>query len=172
MSDEIGPALTPEEWATGVVAGDEDEESASIADGAVICSGPSPDDEFVWGSAMFTGPRRHALAALALHGQSFGFTWEDVDALRDAADSPDLTGGWLYEDLADRIAALLPPREEGLSEKDGPALEIRMENDAVRYRRLLPGYTFTLVVGGVEIDMLWTGSALEIKQPRDAGAAP
>lgn len=57
----------------------------------------------------------HYIAALALHGQPFGFTWEDVDLLRDYAvmdDHADIRFG--YGDilgLADRIAALLPPRE-------------------------------------------------------------
>jgi len=43
-----------------------------------------------------------------LHGQPFGFTWEDVDKLRESAHGyfgPELN------DLSDRIAALLPPRE-------------------------------------------------------------
>lgn len=62
---------------------------------------------------------RHALAAALLHGQPFGFTWDDVDAIRgeamtwenrivtpdDEKPEPFLTN------LADRIAALLPPRE-------------------------------------------------------------
>lgn len=55
----------------------------------------------------------HALAALALHGQPFGFTWEDVDLLheikfRNEAEADEL--GLLAKSLADRIAALLPPR--------------------------------------------------------------
>ena len=45
------------------------------------------------------------------------FTWEDVDELRAIADSPWGRGwrkaaGWSFTDLADRIASLLPPREE------------------------------------------------------------
>lgn len=58
--------------------------------------------------------QRHALAALALHNQSFGFTWEDVDRLRGLEymhldrheDGPTIAS------IADRIAALLPPRED------------------------------------------------------------
>lgn len=44
------------------------------------------------------------------------FTWDDVDALREvAADLPNHQGwgdDYGLRDLADRIAALLPPREE------------------------------------------------------------
>ncbi len=73
---------------------------------------------------------RHAVAALALHGQLFGFTWADVDALDGARSATrsyeyeygsDVRGadnGTLPElvalaSLRDRIAALLPPRTEG-----------------------------------------------------------
>ena len=58
---------------------------------------------------------RHKLAAMALHGQEFGFTWEDVDALLVVAKiADDLTGGQYSRVLsvADRIAALLPPRTD------------------------------------------------------------
>jgi hypothetical protein len=64
-----------------------------------------------------TPEERHAIAALALHGQPFGFTWEDVDWLRAMADWAEEYGvaadgpAWVNA-LADRIAALLPPREE------------------------------------------------------------
>lgn len=74
---------------------------------------------------------RHGLAALALYGQPFGFTWEDVRQLRDVAET--IAGEWglggRWEDqgddadifaewksLIDRIAALLPPKEGA---KDG-----------------------------------------------------
>lgn len=60
-----------------------------------------------------TGPRnspdRHALAALCLHGQPFGFTQEDVDAVLVAADEADMDE---LQSVADRIEALLPPRKE------------------------------------------------------------
>lgn len=74
---EIKPALSPEEW------------------GAV-------PDLFVEVGC----PERHAFAARALHGQPFGFTWEDVDTLRESP--PDES---LLDAIADRVAALLPPRE-------------------------------------------------------------
>lgn len=61
-------------------------------------------------------------AALCLHGQPFGFTWEDVDRLREFArddEANDRVGDQCFgqefqrwaRELADRIAALLPPRE-------------------------------------------------------------
>jgi hypothetical protein len=62
------------------------------------------------------------VAALALHGQPFGFTWADVDAIRGAADEAEQEARPYpsgipearapFDSLADRIAALLPPREE------------------------------------------------------------
>jgi hypothetical protein len=61
--------------------------------------------------------RRHALAALALHGQPFGFTWDDVVAAKEAAFElrmmQNRPAADRLDDLANRIASLLPPREEG-----------------------------------------------------------
>lgn len=66
---------------------------------------------------------QHAIAALCLHGQSFGFRWEDVDALRDWAEWMGRHGPWSVgingtsynaefpASIADRIQALLPPRQ-------------------------------------------------------------
>ena len=100
MSEEIEPALTPEQWrevekgnldATDMV-------TAYCEEGVVIIE----DD------------RWHALAALALYDQDFGFTREDLSTLRDAAEYAEVG----YKDrktrdaimaLADRIAKLLPP---------------------------------------------------------------
>lgn len=95
---------------------------------------PTADD--VWENAWGESVGRHAAAARALHGQEFGFTWEDVDDER--AELAGLEGqlrGWqersALQQLADnertamdrlagrvarkrsrvaRIAALLPPR--------------------------------------------------------------
>ena len=54
--------------------------------------------------AVFSAPSdRRCVAALALHGQTFGFTWADVDALEECGSAANL--------IADRIAALLPPRD-------------------------------------------------------------
>lgn len=111
---EAGPALTPEEW-----AGPQPhirrldllifEDPAPEGGDCVICEDHGPDAES--GRAVILPEDRHALAALALHGQPFGFTWGHVDALREViADATGANLGPLH-DLADRIAALLPPRE-------------------------------------------------------------
>lgn len=109
---EIKPALTPEEWANpaGRIDGWIDLDAGRID---VMLGGPaSPTRD--------TGRDRHALAAVLLDGQPFGFTWEDVDTLRDIAinDVPELNEeGSAFNpepelaSIADRIAALLPPRE-------------------------------------------------------------
>jgi hypothetical protein len=59
-------------------------------------------------------PARRALAALALHAQPFGFTHEDVSALRrvlEESGAPSSRTGERLRDLAARLAALLPPAE-------------------------------------------------------------
>jgi len=60
----------------------------------------------------------HETAAKCLHGQPFGFTWEDVFALRGVALLIQYTNSGKHSEeerlivgLSDRIAALLPPRE-------------------------------------------------------------
>lgn len=57
--------------------------------------------------------RHHAAAALALYGQPFGFTREDVKMLRGIAfflaDHHYRPGGAAAANIADRIEALLPP---------------------------------------------------------------
>lgn len=118
MTDEIKPALTPKEWT----------EIAAAERGDFNCA------PMIYLRAIEhrgTGPhqldRPHALAALALHNQPFGFTWEDVDALersarevftqaRDTDEDFVVLRKRMMDDqrqlrsLADRIAALLPPR--------------------------------------------------------------
>jgi hypothetical protein len=105
VPDSITPALTPEEWATKGV-GRTDEWYAFIAsDGTLVV-----DSTGHYHERSIDDEDRHALAALALAGQPFGFTWEDVDAARYiAGDSPDKPSR-ILRSLADRIAALLPPR--------------------------------------------------------------
>ena len=103
---EIQPALTKGQWETlerhGVIEGYVD-----------ICDGPIPTP-----IRAPTHKDRHALAALALHDHPAGFTWEDVEELRGVAEDYDgepaqqVSPTLRY--LADRIAALLPPREETL----------------------------------------------------------
>ena len=99
MSEKIEPAVTPEEW-----------------------------KEFRAGELHTTRLGFHATAALSLHGKPFGFTWEDVDQLRESAayigrvvdvesffyESDDVNSETLCASLlslATRIASLLPPRK-------------------------------------------------------------
>lgn len=100
----VKPALTAEEWSK-ILAG--------IAGHAIL---PKSFPE-----------RRHSEAALALYGQPFGFTWEDVDFLNGLLSGKDRTSdasfiahtlGWHTDlmSLRDRIAALLPPRPESSSD--------------------------------------------------------
>jgi hypothetical protein len=99
----IRPALTREEWATALLRRENTKGSGSLPD-----------------------PSLPRIAALALHGQPFGFTHDDVRALREAKELlwerlRSFTG---YADegsrirnrleacgrVADRIEALLPPK--------------------------------------------------------------
>lgn len=104
MTDEIKPALTPEEWAE--IEASTDSNGAASVDVIV---------------EAIAGHFQKA-AAIALHCQPFGFTHEDVRLIRHEAQ------GWncprsetcsncpdcralraRCDDLAARIAALLPP---------------------------------------------------------------
>lgn len=125
----MDPALTAEEWregevdvAVGLVWLDT-VHRPTASDGWMsgeVEGTPLPWLKITWRSAQeeyFIG-RRHAVAALALYGQPFGFTREDVEAVESAYDvlfdhnvgpvSPTMARLW---SLRDRIAALLPPPE-------------------------------------------------------------
>lgn len=104
MTSPTPPALTPDEWA-GI---------PEYADGENLVT--------FWSEVrpeVFMGPagkqtlveRPHALAALALYGQSFGFDATDVEFLRGFADLDLMTDEQLryMESLASRLQALLPP---------------------------------------------------------------
>jgi hypothetical protein len=120
---EIKPALTSEEWehfefATGERPGD------------TLFGYINPDTRALhlgWnGDGMKPVKNSAPLAALALYGQPFGFTREDVTKLRAVLES--LIGypshEWdTIESVADRIEALLPPeppREHGVAVTDLP----------------------------------------------------
>ena len=72
---------------------------------------------------FFTADDKPALAAVVLHGQPFGFTWDDVDLLRGVAAKDDAERAEIVHPgavhlfpsplhgLADRIKALLPPTD-------------------------------------------------------------
>jgi len=106
----VEPALTAEEWV---------DNTSARSDWSVT---PYHDTPFVnWfegnhGSCLAVS--QHALVALALHGQPFGFTREDAELVRDCIgmewdrgerDEMDALKKRL-ESLAARIEALLPPR--------------------------------------------------------------
>lgn len=118
MSEKIEPALTPEEWAARRWVRPQGQELVVSATGGAnveileIGTEDGPD----W---QLFNEERHPVAALALHGQPFGFTWKDVDLLRDADLHVDWPDGVVadrtrvaIDGLADRIAAMLPPRAE------------------------------------------------------------
>jgi len=97
----IEPAIPPEEWST----------AGRPPHGAYV--GFTVEDDRTW----------HRVAAVALHGQSFGFTREDAEKLgimrlylmagasmAGSGAPPSRYAIWL-DSLADRIAALLPPVE-------------------------------------------------------------
>lgn len=99
----IRPALTPEEWRERIGPWEDWEEPPLTSlpagsDGALELIATSPEGA-------------HYAAAVFLHGQSFGFTWEDVRALSYGNGMGAAERAFALADLADRIAALLPPRE-------------------------------------------------------------
>lgn len=125
MSDEIPPALTPEQWeardyrqaareldswATKAERKPADDSTEFVAklglneNGCVIVMNRAHD------RALVPPPARAALAAFALAEQPFGFTREDVVALRAAAESVQDPGiARSLRSLATRLQALLPP---------------------------------------------------------------
>lgn len=87
MSEQIRPALTPEEW------GWKSYEGTPMSDGQLSASLGSTGAMELGFTDIYeiTTPERHALAALCLHGQPFGFTRDDVVDVRHMADvSPEL----------------------------------------------------------------------------------
>jgi hypothetical protein len=97
------PALTAEEWAKGKPGVFGWDDGSAFVD---------------WRNGTTGAEAPHAIAAVCLHGKSFGFTWDDVEMVRNAVGmiesewgSDGNMGGPLL-DVADRIAALLPPREK------------------------------------------------------------
>ncbi len=125
MSDHIYPALTPEQWeardyrqaareldswakqAGRQAADDSTEYVAKLGldeNGSVIAMNRAHE------KVLVPPPARAALAAFALAKQPFGFTREDVAALRAAAEAVEDTGiARSLQNLASRVEALLPP---------------------------------------------------------------
>jgi len=118
MSDTIGAALTPEEWAAGsaefgrytVSRYQYDCEDGGIGVELQVSSDLAQKD---WSHAP--DELVHAAAALCLHGQPFGFTQDDVttilNALNEGAGWYGVSGDTLEElkGIMVRIEALLPP---------------------------------------------------------------
>lgn len=109
MSEQVKPALTPEEWEQKYhYAADIDPANGNLrinhldGEGWVIVDGSASGKV-----------ERHAIAALALYGQNFGFTREDVNILKNAALllAERLEVAELYYNLALRIELLLPPEK-------------------------------------------------------------
>jgi len=125
MPDDIPPALTPEQWeardyrqaareldtwakkAEQQSADDSTEYVAKLGlneNGSVIVLNRAHD------RVLVPPPARAALAAFALAEQPFGFTREDVVALRAAAETAEDAGiARSLRSLATRLEALLPP---------------------------------------------------------------
>jgi hypothetical protein len=108
------PALTPEEWEAGQPAWS----GALIVPWLRAGEFSLECEDTFYSTDLDAEPRRrHALAALCLDEQPFGFTWEDVMTLREMAHQmvregqtlgPGSLPDWI-NDLAARIEALLPP---------------------------------------------------------------
>lgn len=117
MGEPIPPALSPEEWAKRQIAAKGwlayivSEEDAPDEVGQLGITSSGHDGE------SFEGRARHAIAALALHGQPFGFKPQDKIFLREMADIVEDSSSRsdvaaTLRDLAARIEALLPPSDE------------------------------------------------------------
>lgn len=140
MTDDtpIPPALTPDQWATLQVQrcheGDEILLSRAVSEDRQILSiyGERATDYDKpiahWPMPMLAAidaSAFHATAALCLHEQTFGFTQQDVDTLREAAQDAanihyekgsDAAGDAIRDAtlaVAAKISALLPPKEAG-----------------------------------------------------------
>ena len=128
------PALTPEQWEElrfSVPAIEIWDDPPPAGSGCVGIEDQQPNAHR--GYVRIPPEARHPLAALALHGQAYGFTWDDVDRLREAQQEvgaefahiadPEhrallemdarMERVWML-DLADRISDLLPPRNRRL----------------------------------------------------------
>lgn len=122
MSEPIAPALTPAQWASCIRVGTSKNltwGNPSTASGRINFHGVfDPFESFHDGGGEYSNSltvhpdHRRALAALALDGQPYGFTREDVTLLAQLADNAIWKEGVEgAENLAARIAALLPPED-------------------------------------------------------------
>lgn len=105
---EIKPALTAEEWASREYRSGEstDVRFFEYEGRELMCIDAGCDyDDY---TAVLEPEHRHAVAALALYGQPFGFTREDAELLRDLEDAPD-DQRLAVSAVRAKIEALLPP---------------------------------------------------------------
>lgn len=137
MTDAIKPALTPEQWAQApkvylreprhVVRGPGRGglPSHGMSDEGFGVELANDGSMWVWddsNGASVDADRRHGLAALALHGQVFGFTRDDVEDLRWIATEfvvPGTGASVRLQGMADRIEALLPPANTAIAKTVG-----------------------------------------------------
>jgi hypothetical protein len=108
VSNDVKAALSPQEWAQARVNANGFRLAHRVSGGGLSFHGHSRTHPDVL-PYLISPEEGHALAALALHGQPFGFTWQDVDVLRYEA-TQGCTRAAILNMLAYRIAALLPPR--------------------------------------------------------------
>jgi hypothetical protein len=108
------PAMTPEEWEREEVSRTESGGVSQIEFHAYLDPGLTVSND---NPEMVNVPFKvqHAVAAMALHRQPFGFTRYDVQMLREIATHRDVQdqSDWLeaLTSIADRIQALLPPND-------------------------------------------------------------
>jgi hypothetical protein len=115
---DVKPALTEREWSTlgfrrVVDEENNDLQAAKIEDGNVYREHDENVDEW----QRLEHP--HAMAALCLYGQSFGFTREDIELLNEVSESANSVYPLELDEaqtehlrsLINRIAALLPPSD-------------------------------------------------------------
>lgn len=122
MSDDVKPALTAEQWKE-LLFTDGDSQVELYNRGPMhVLRVRGLHGEYSLNHSVYTTPNAgHAVAALALHAQPYGFTWDDVDTLIGMAEwleaTMDVDPGQTVpraeraRDIATRITALLPPRE-------------------------------------------------------------
>lgn len=115
----IKPALTAEEWAKRHVVWEVDDsdgwahiEDVSMSETDSLVYVGVFDDKGLATAGTYVD--RYKCAALCLHGQPYGFKREHVEMLRGVSclDAPFRACHTELNDLADRIAALLPPEDE------------------------------------------------------------
>lgn len=113
MSQDKTPALTWEEW-----------RASAYLSGGIVANWQMAESDREWliletdDEERLSRPQRHALAALCLYQQPFGFTQDDVRLLKDFAaahrewpNEKQIDFASKLESIATRIANLLPPKD-------------------------------------------------------------